>query len=219
MVQLPATDRGLRIVLSGTYGTTKWANVMHAQYATVSKPASADLNVLAGLIKTNFASNILYSSSTTCIVTQCLIVDIGQADFTGASGIDTVSTPGNGVGASLSAQIAVTISWQISRRYRGGHPRTYIPGILSSIIADNRSISQTAASQLQSHAETFRNYVNGLSMPSGGAIKLGQFSYYHGHDASHKPILRPTPIWDQFIGSHVDQRLDSQRRRLGKAFG
>lgn len=216
MATLPFAPRGLRIVVSGTCYTSKWANVLHAQFAS-GTPLTNDLASLAQLIAVNFTTNMLFTSTNSMLETQCVVTDISSE--TGAAGIDTVQRAGAAAGTTLPAGTAMCVSWKIARRYRGGHPRTYLGGISANAQFDARQWTLSAATAQQAHALTFLGYVNTLSTPSTGNITLGSFSYYKGMDALHNPILRPVPVFDPFISTHVDQRIDSQRRRNGRPVG
>lgn len=210
---LPFTDRGLKIAITGTYGTAKWANILHAQY-TAGTPTAADLNTIASQFRLAWGtlqSTIVSSSSS---ITQVLVIDTGSV--TGNSGLDNVPVAGIGTGASAVANIAMTLSWKIARRYRGGHPRSYLCGIVESAFLDQNHWVHANAAAVAGRGNTFIAAINALTYPSTGLLKLGSWSYYKGTDSSGKPILRPTPVFDAFLSCAVDYRIDTQRRRLGK---
>lgn len=213
MATLPFTDRGLRIALSGTYGTAKWANILHAQYAGTT-PTSADLATLAAQIGQAWNVNIMARVVSTCILTQSLVVDIGSE--TGAAGVDPTSRPGVMGGTGTYAATARVISWKIARRYRGGHPRSYVCGIITTDVADQNHWSTAANTTANGLASTFRTSFNALTSASTGLLTLGSWSYYHGKNTDGTPALRPVPRFDAFIGNAIDSRMDSQRRRNGK---
>ena len=134
--------------------------------------------------------------------------DNGGSDNT-ASAVAT--TAGATTGTPLPPQCAVCVSWTISARYRGGHPRTYFPGLLSSdlVAADFSELKATTATNWEEAGLNFLDDVNG-TMVSGVDLVLGTVSYFTGN------APRTTPLFRIYTGAHVHRRLDSQRRRSGK---
>lgn len=127
---------------------------------------------------------------------------------------DHAAIPGVATGATFPPSVAITISWIIPESYRGGKPRTYMPGVpeSSSVTAGDSAIAASFATLLESHAVAFLTSMN-AALLSGTSIAVGTVSHYHGHS------LRPTPVFYTYLGAKVHERLDSQRRRSGKESG
>jgi hypothetical protein len=87
----------------------------------------------------------------------------------------------------------------------------YLPGFPQSAVTGDSfsSILPAAASNLELRAGNFLTGVQGVGV-SGVNVNVGMVSYYHAH------ALRPTPLFYEFLGVRVHERLDSQRRRSGK---
>jgi hypothetical protein len=114
-------------------------------------------------------------------------------------------------GNPLAPQSAVCWSWSIAASYRGGKPRTYLPGIPQSALSDpnGAAITPTYATALEGYGVAFKSAVNSITVSPSG-IELGSPSYFL-HNA-----VRPTPIFFPFLACTVHERVDSQRRRSGK---
>lgn len=132
----------------------------------------------------------------------------------GGSTAVTTSAPaltGTATSASYPPQCAVCLSWSVNARYRGGKPRTYFPGIPqnSTGTSGGSGLTATYATNLKNAANSFLNDINGTNV-DGLLLQLGTISYYQ-----HK-VPRPSPVFVPYIGVHVHERLDSQRRRSGR---
>jgi hypothetical protein len=208
----------LKVVFSGTNTPSKFANIMHVQYAS-GTPNAANLTTIAGLLSSNYGTNLLAHVHTGVVLTQVVVTDVSSN--TGASGIDTTSRAGLLGGVQLPASCAAVISWKIARRYRGGHPRTYLTGINTASQNDVQTLTTTAQTNFNTDATNFRTAVTTMSVAGFTGFQMCNVSYYQGHQPGlpDKPLPRPTPVVDSIIGNHVDVRIDSQRRRLGKGRG
>lgn len=215
MPQLPFLARGLRIVLKGTYGDCVWNNVLHAQGA-LGPGTETDLDNIAVQVDNLWGTNIAPVVNSGCVLTGVTVWDISSD--TGLVGQAETSHAGTRAGtAALTAQTCVGTTWTIRRHYRGGHPRTYMLGIYhSDLVTNSQKFITTAYAQIvQSAWEAFMIGVNAITTPTTGLLTMGQVSYYHGKNADGTPALRVQPVFDPFLGVTVDQRIDSQRRRVG----
>jgi hypothetical protein len=126
------------------------------------------------------------------------------------------SVQGGGGSGALPPSCAVCLTWKASIAWRGGHPRTYLPGIPSA-----QRGSAAGAGLLSAFTINVRNDANAYlaemqSNTIGGAHALPGFvSYFTGY------AFRPVPLFFPFNTCVVHDRIDSQRRRSGKerAFG
>ena len=124
-----------------------------------------------------------------------------------------VSEPGGLSGAPLPASAAMVIGHDISRRYRGGHPRTYLGGMVQSYLENN---TDWVEGDYTGIAADFADFISDVitAAPSGlGTVSAVNVSYYTDH------ALRAVPVVDP-INSYIGHpRVCSQRRRLGKLGG
>jgi hypothetical protein len=119
--------------------------------------------------------------------------------------------PGSVSGGVLPPQAAIVISWQIAEVYRGGKPRTYLPGVPTAAleVVGGSKILDTFATNTDTMATTFLTNFNSTPV-TGTTVTLGTVSYHTGH------AVRPTPLFRTYFAVKVHERLDSQRRRSGK---
>lgn len=108
-------------------------------------------------------------------------------------------------------QVAVVISWQIAAHYRGGHPRTYLPGIDSSTLdtAGGKNISTAKRTAYELAGDALMNAINTAS-GTGSPYFMGTISYFTGG------APRTTPLFRTYLAAVVGTRICTQRRRLGK---
>lgn len=207
MPALPAAPGVAKIIVQQTLANVNVFNVLHAYGFNAAGYSQAELDSLASTFRTAWVSNVipLQDGDLTLgsVLTQDLSTDIGL------QGSATGTTPGTNVGSSISANAACCWSWKIANRYRGGHPRTYIGGLnLNALTNPNTLVASYVTSQLAA-ANAVRTAVNGLVVGADNWV-LGCVSYYTAG------ALRPTPLFRAFTSVSVDNRVDSQRRRLGR---
>lgn len=220
-VALPPIINVAKAVLNWTNVAGQVAkNILHFLAPTTGYPMSdpSKLLDLANKVMTTLASGVSLSAniSSNWTLQSCTCHDLGGTSAFATS--TTSSVPGSNPAAPFPPQVAVVLSWQVASSYRGGKPRTYLPGIPQNAIATTGSsaLSTTYATALEGVAASFRGIMNGYT-PTGasGPTTVGTVSYFHGH------TVRPTPVFMGYIDVSVHERLDSQRRRSGQesAFG
>lgn len=214
MPALPNTDHVIELKAYGPAQGGKWLIRQHFRYAG-GRPTSTDLLTAANTLKTAWGTNFAALHVAGNNLTNIILTDL--TDKTGATATSTgAPIAGTRVGVALPVSVAVTVSWPIDRRFRGGHCRSYFAiGVAADVVTGNQ-ISGTMQGTVQSAAAAWRTTINGLTL-TGGACTMVAVSYYLGTDqATGKPILRPVPQVDNINVPIVHARLDSQRRRLGK---
>jgi hypothetical protein len=129
---------------------------------------------------------------------------------TGVSAIDTIALSGTRSGISCSANDCVLLGHQITRRYRGGHPRNYLP-LGDAALQDNPQQWDTAfvANVLSSWTNVVLEAFDSAGGGASNVLPLN-VSYRSGG------APRIAPVVDIIHSSSVDVRICSQRRRLGK---
>lgn len=188
--------------------TPKAANVMHWSQGSATSVTVAELLTFLGLWKsaweTRFkpylAGNWQYTGYTATML-----------DGSGVTASVSSTTAGTGATPAVPPQCAVTVSWRAPFSWRGGRPRTYLPGVpdtaLSSVAGS--LILSTYSGPLATAAQGFISDASGFTL-NGAAGFLGFPSYYS------KGAFRSPPLFYAFQSAVVHDRLDSQRRRSGK---
>lgn len=199
-----------RIEISGTIAGINWANVLWTRFTPVTVPSQSDLDSLLLSIGNAYNSHFKAYRSSSVPTESC------SALFYDSSGPALVSeTPlvlnGTGAASVLPSNCCVVVSWRIAAHYRGGHPRTYLPGVPDAEAVTSRLLDTTYIANLAASANDFIAAINVLTHGSVTAVELGTVSFVTKKDWREPPIFRPYVAG----GATVDQRIDSQRRRLG----
>lgn len=210
---LPPIANVVKLILNWTGPASRVArNILYVLTGSSFVPSDqAKLKLLAdavhGWVNTSALKTTVHTSWSLQNVTA------KDAGGTSAQATSTVApVAGLASGNALPPQVSMVISWQIAAAYRGGKPRTYMPGVPDVALTTSGGSGITAgfASTLEGNATAFMNAINTGTVTGGGSFTLGTVSYYRAH------ALRPTPIFEQYMNASVHERLDSQRRRSGK---
>lgn len=186
------------------------ANIFYLSFGMAGVTA-AELVTLATSIATNWNGNIAPLVHSDCALTQ---VTVTMIDGTETQGIWTGSHSGtNGTTSLMPPSVAACVSWQIARAYRGGHPRTYLPGMAQgNMVGTGWNLFTAAyATAVADDWDAFLLSVNTLTI-AGGSVSMGTVSYRTGN------APRAVPVFFGYVqgGTRCNTRLASQRRRLGK---
>lgn len=207
MPSLPFVPGVAKIIVKQTFGAGNVYNILHADGGAGTGWSSTELNALAAAVRSAWVTNVLPLQSSLLYLNDVTAIDL--ASETGASGVATGSNAGTKITVAQPANCAVCWSWAIARRYRGGHPRTYIAGLVSDQVQSTYLITAAAQTAHTNAAAAIRTAVNGVTT-SAGTAKLAAVHYYRAK------TLLATPLVSQITGVSVDSRIDSQRRRLGR---
>lgn len=213
MPPLPAVPNVVKFSVEGLCGSHPWANVIHYSY-TGAPPSSADLNAMAGILLGAWASEIMPLADDSCTVDQCLAVDLSSG--TGAAGAAAGTTPGTRAGGIMPASACVLVNKTIGRRYRGGHPRSYLNVGVQSDMTNPSTWTGTLTGLVFTAYNAVRTAMAGLVET---ATTLGVeviVSYIDKILNPIAPFRRAVPLVLPVGGIVVNPVIASQRRRLGR---
>lgn len=206
MPALPDAPQIVRIRVIGDLNGSPFNNVFHLQYVGAA-PSVADLNSLCSSICTSWGTQFGPLCPNTVALSGAEAQDLTNASA--ASGTATSSEVGSRTGTAFPNNLAACISWHINNRYRGGHPRTYLPaGVVGDIVTGNRWTDAFVTAAI-SAATAFRVALNGLAV-GGLTWRMVCLSY------RRNKVLLTVPVPYTIQSETVDHRPDSQRRRLGR---
>jgi len=220
MPPLPAVPAVLECVLNYTDGIDLNAiNRLFVTY-TGSVPTGPDLVDLAGQIGTAWVSAFQDYLVTDISFSRVVLTDLTSP--TSARGEASGFGPGVNGGAYLGAGTAFLINAQIGRRYRGGKPRSYIPGLDQAALSNPQTWGDATVAALTDAMTGFTSSMEGMA--SGGCVlaQTVNVSYYSGFLAVENPItlryrnvpqVRDTPVVDVITGYVGSAKVASQRRR------
>lgn len=207
MSALPPVPNVTKCQIHWTVGDKVAANILHFNYSPFGSAPLAYVEALADALDTALAAlGGLWGTDTT--YTGVTVTDLSSdTGFVSEGGTPTTGTRD---GLNLPANVALLASYTIARRYRGGHPRQYLPWFT---IADVLSPQTWVADSLDD-ADTAWNNVEGAGLEaSGGGYTTPnrvQVSYYLAG------VRRVDPLVDAIAFTECDQNIASQRRRDGR---
>lgn len=157
-----------------------------------------------------------------------LVLTLSQlTDLTSTSAAQVVNTTGFTGGASASqlpAGVCLVIKKKIARRYRGGHPRVYLPGMAETYLSTPILWNATSLANIVAAWNTFINACTAATNPAAiGTITEVNVSYFQHYTnvtfpsgrAHPVPTQRPTPLVDPVI-SHAGNAIPASQRRRNK---
>ena len=203
---VPVTDV-VKIQANGTYNGGKFANIFHVKYSGTT-PTVADLTTFANSFATQLTSGPCVGMDSTATYTELILTDL--TSVSSARAIVAISKAGTHVAtAGMPTQVSFVVGWTIARRYRGGHPRTYIAAQDQGNMANGINWITAWVTTVQNAMNSFLSGVNAITL-GGATVQLGCVEYSTGH------VLLTTGIFEPFSAAVGRVRICTQRRRLGK---
>lgn len=135
--------------------------------------------------------------------------------------IDNTSRPGSAGGNGVVAGIAAVSSYKIGRRYRGGHPRNYWPGISAGNLFNESNWTPAFTTNFRNSVKAFIAAVIAGAPVAVGTVTQVNVNYFKGFTNKTFPSGRirpvPTPLavpgQDLVTDVFINPRPASQRRR------
>jgi hypothetical protein len=201
----PPIDGACRIRIAFGY-QTKSPNIGFWSLVT-GVPDGDDLVLLATDIMGHYHDTLLPNQVTSLFLNEVEVTYYSAGFPTSASAFDHLA--GSMDGAASLQSSAMLLSWAIISSYRGGKPRTYLPGMDRTDEDSTFTWSDTRVAAVRSDAADFLTAVNGITTPNIDSVTLGCLHFFRAGTA-----LDP-PYFDPFIGVDAQKRICTQRRRLG----
>lgn len=225
MPALPPVAGALRVRLLFTIGTKANQGIRYYLAWSGTAPTPEMLDTYGGDIVTAFSgagrpqSVMNEQNELTGVILEDLTSDeaaVGEVGATVSGSVDS---------AALSADACVVQSLDISRRYRGGHPRTYWPLGSAADLVSNQAWSTTAVASFAAAIGAFATATQGITISGTNIGSQLNISYYQGFTPVLNPItgryrnvpkLRVTPAVDDISSFRIESYVGSQRRRRNK---
>lgn len=221
MPALPAVAKVCRVDMHLQFGTD--ANMMWRtfwRYDGTLNQTDANNWTAAIYAAWHAASSFQSITSTQVTLEKVELTDLSSTSAPQA--VTTGSTAGTNSTLPLPAGVAAVISFKMARRYRGGHPRIYIPGLVGTYLGSPQTWSSGAIALIGAAFSTWAVAVEaGAPSAVGTAIQVG-VSYFQGFTNVTFPSgrTRPVPkqraggpVVDVFTNAFVNPVVASQRRR------
>lgn len=224
MAPLPVVPSVIRTALVFSYsGDTDVITRFFLKY-TGTPPTNGELDSYAVAIG-DYWGDFLKPYSTSIVSLETVeMVDL--TSDTSAQGTATVGVAGTNGDEILPADVAVVASYEIGRRYRGGHPRGYWPAGGSADLLNAQQWTTTFQGDFLTALGSFFSDVVGAGWSGSGSITQVNASLFEGFTveispstgrARNVPTKRASALVDPITTVVVQQRVGSQRRRLGRS--
>jgi len=212
MPALPVVPGVTKVTISGTYHDTIWENIWFTHYSG-SPPGVTDVANYGAYLTSNTMPQYQDEMSVDNEITGWKVVDLSSD--TGAVAEGSVSQFGSRTGDFNPANVALVASLVIGRRYRGGHPRKYLPWGTSGTFASGSTKDWDSGfiADCTTKLESIRGFLGGHVEGSTTWDNVVNVSYNTAH------ARRVTPVVDVVTSIVPKVRVCSQRRRLGKVGG
>lgn len=186
MAALPNVANVLRVSMFFSIGSKPNQGVRWFLGYTGGPPTVANLEDFGATIKTaadtDFPDVMHESNSITSIKLEDLSSNLG------AVAVIDDSTAGALTGIALPSAAAFVTSYEISKRYRGGHPRSYWPlGDAEFLTTD----SEWGGSSVTAMTGAVTNVVESINAATEGSTTISQqvaVNYYLGFTSVENPI-------------------------------
>lgn len=193
-----------RITVPMTITGQRVANIFHYKKNDESTgPFSAlDLEGTQSDFEDNWNTNIMPLLVTAAVMQPIIVQDLFSDTALSHEGGATHA--GSVAQKPMPVNAAMCVSWHQAQRYRGGHARTYLCGLPEVNNLDGRHFSTDAVNAfVDKVGDFFTTGLTGLDLVLVRRI-------------SNTLVLSP-PTTSLITGLSINPRIDSQRRRLGKA--
>jgi len=224
MADLPNVPGVLKTVLKWANTNTGDAIVRFFTSYTGLPPVVADLVTLAGTLAEAWDTDGAPVQNPQWGLEDVTITDLTSP--TSAEGsYDGALIPGTYEGDQLPAGAAFLVNFEVPRRYRGGHPRNYLPiGNATDLLNDQTWETATAEGYLGIWTDIV-NVIPDNPWAGAGVLEPVNVSYYKGFTvvtnpiterARNVPTLRADPVVDVIDAMTYNPKVCYQRRRGGK---
>jgi hypothetical protein len=141
-------------------------------------PSAANCSTLATDIGTAWNTNIASLVYSLISLTEVDVLDI--TTDSGASAVVTVDHPGTDSSATLVANVATNVEYDIARRYRGGKPRMFLPPPAGDKLASLDKWTTDFIGDVNTGVAAFFAALEALTVGSMGTLAHVNLSYYKG---------------------------------------
>lgn len=223
MPPLPSVDHVIRVRPQFTLSDKVGQGLRYFILYSGGPPAVSDLEAFANTSDAAANTYLVPQLHDSCAYTGSIWEDLSSD--TGAVYSSEVSHTGDLSADPLPAGTAFVVSYEIARRYRGGHPRGYWPLGDASYLSGNMTFT---SGNVTTMLEAVTNYLSASYTGSSGSTTLeGQkaVAFYQGFTvvtnpitgrARNVPTLLDTPVVYPITAWIGRSYVASQRRRRTK---
>lgn len=188
------------------------ANVFHMTYSG-GPPASGDCDTIAEDLWNAWVTNFTPTQPAQTSLSLITVTDL-STDLGGQGSYDNSGTPvpGTSTHGMLPLHTCFLLSKFVAYRYRGGHPRSYLPIGTTNDLNDD---GDWKGSSYAPWVTAWFQFVDAIMGGTYGPATVAQecaVSYKHAGEPRVTPLVMDIPV-DGYSGS---EKLATQRRRVRK---
>jgi len=178
-----------QVVLSGTVSAHPWAVIFHFKLDLSGQNWSiSQLNATCTGLHTGAFTHIAALTGSNVTFSTCTGVDLGTT--TPAEGVSShAAFSGTLVAPESPPSLCVLVSYQTQDRYRGGHPRAYMPPPNAATLTPTEDAWQ--GSYINSYSVAFANMMDDTFAAQTGMFQCAvRYNYTFVDDPVHHKYLR-----------------------------
>lgn len=214
---MPSPGQVVRLDFRYTSDDAAATNVMYFGYTGAGAVSLAELTdfIESSAMVDDLPAAYVGACNTGTVGVTSTATDLSSE--TGAVFEHILGWTGGNTGEALPASAAVCVSDTILRRYRGGHPRTYmLCGTAGDFVSG--SVKDWQAEFLVNIQNDWNSFMADFPLTIG-ARTWTPVNVSFWETVGGVRTLRATPLVDLIVGKVARSRICSQRRRLGKVGG
>lgn len=219
MPPLPAVPNVLRVQQG--WSASSDTTILSTQYYRYSggPPTTTDAQTFAADIYSLWAGNAGLWDPTT-FLDGVTVTDLSSSG--GALGGHAQTTDGTRVGGPLPGSACALVAYSITRRYRGGKPRNYLPWGTDDDVNNRQTWIGSFTTAVDSAIAAIRTGTIGLASGTTTITDQVNVSYYDGFTSVQNPVthrwrnvptVRAVPVVDTIVTFSVKPNIASQRKR------
>jgi len=216
----PTVPDVMRFRISGVLtNDAAWGVRIYTGY-TGGVPTVANMLTLCEGVGTAWNDTVVSFQNIGVTTTEIDGIDLSATD--GAGNTADVSYSGVADTSPTPNQVAAVAKFDIARRYRGGKPKMYIPGIDSQYVSDESHWKTSFADDMGSGMNAFNTAIKATYADAVTLTGIVNVSFYEGFTSVENPIThrwrnvptyRDVALVDVVGGFTVDQVFGTQKRR------
>lgn len=220
MPPLPAAPGVIKVTENFTIGAdTSALNRFYIHYSGTA-PTPTQLTTFAIGVDVSIGAFLTGRAASNVTWEQVVCEDLSSAS--GAIGSGGVGRAGTRAVHSIPAGSCFMEQFAISRRYRGGKPKIFLPFGGAEDLAVGLVWSGAAVTEFDGNWVSHITDVLTMGWPAAGTLEHVNVSYFSGftvvtnpitHRARNVPTVRGAPVIDPVIGYLPENGVASQRRR------
>lgn len=224
MTALPPLPKVIQFkIFTNDHGNSNVQNVLYFSYT--GSLAATDLQTLCNNLVAAWVANILPKLVNTNSILGVTGDDL-SSDTAPKSASTSVVSAGTVTPPSITSGAAFVIGHDTSRKYKGGHSRSYITGLPTSDLADGNTWSAAAQTAILSAWNAFVTAFTQTLVPAAVGALTQVVAHRYGKTpgspvlalgSGSKSVPLTTPFADPVTASVANPQVGSQRRRNQQA--